>query len=119
MKKILSLALAAVLLVGMVFALVSCGDIASGKYEDARGNVIEISGNKMIMEEDGVKITYKYSVDGDKILVTFDDIECEDEAVQEMVDAYKATLEAAGEQSYPFEETDNGFKMAGNEYTKK
>lgn len=125
MKKILSLALAAVLVVGMVFALVACGDIASGTYKTAAGMEIEIDGNKMIT--DGV--VYKYSVDGDKITLEFDSIELSDEEREEMeaagmdVDALieqaEARYEEMGAQELAFEETENGFKIGGMEYTKQ
>ena len=130
MKKILSLALAAVLLVGMVFALVSCaGDIADGTYESAYG-VIEIDGNKMKQgdEEEGY-VVFKYSVDGDKITLTFDEIEIpkdtkkalEDAGVD--VDAYIEQAESYyAEEStveFPYEETADGFKMNNIEYKKQ
>ena len=75
MKRILSLVLVCVLLVGTVFALASCGKTLSGKYVDALGaTAYEFSGNKVTMYL-GQKVvaegTYKIEAKDDKETITF------------------------------------------------
>ena len=119
MKKILSLALAAVLLVGMVFALVSCaGDIADGTYKSENGMEIVVDGNKITV----VGVTYKYSVDGNELTMEIDDLDDEVKAqleeagmdVDEYIDAMNEKLEPM-----EYEETADGFKLEGVEYKKQ
>ena len=134
MKKIISLVLSAVLLVGMVFALVSCGgDIADGVYK-AGASEIEIDGNKIKMETPmGFIVVGKYSVDGDKITIEYDSLELSEEmkeiaelagtsvseAVENLEKQYADALAEEFAGTYDFEETDNGFKMDGLEYKKQ
>ena len=75
MKRILSLVLVCVLLVGTVFALASCGVTLSGKYVDALGvTAYEFSGNKVKMyvgQNVVAEGTYKIEGEADEQTITF------------------------------------------------
>ena len=140
MKKIVSALLVCFLLVGSMFALVSCGgDIANGTYvyesEYGYKQTIEIKGNEFIMVQDGgdegkLEIVFNYEVkeDGDakKIYLTYKEMNLEtddaeikaafNEGKAEMEEQYKSDNYTAG---IPFEQTEKGFKISGMEYTKK
>lgn len=85
MKKIISLVLVCVLLVGCVFALASCGKSLSGDYKDAlTGNIVySFSGSKVTVTVDNFigddsvyegKYEFVQNEEGvyDKIVFTFD-----------------------------------------------
>lgn len=118
MKKILSVFLACVLLVGCICTLASCGKSLSGAYEadlavvevtydfKASGKVVltlePIIGNEMSFEG-----TYEFNDDGDKITIAFDG---EDEDAEK----YAGTMSfAEGE-----EDGDAYIKLSGVKYEK-
>ena len=97
MKKILSLALVCVMLVGMLCTLASCGTMLSGKYELATttyefkgnkytkttetliGNVVESGTYKITGEEGDREITFTYEQDGEEKTETYDFSQAEKE----------------------------------------
>ncbi|MBR5817768.1 MAG: hypothetical protein IKY62_03890 [Clostridia bacterium] len=78
MKKIVSLALALCLIVGVMLSLTSCfGAIPSGTYTIGNSKTeIEVNGSKMTMKEEimGVEIGFvlSYKVRGDEITLTYE-----------------------------------------------
>ena len=82
MKRIISALLVCVLLVGVVFALASCGKTISGKYVESitKLSYYEFSGSKYTycvgenvrqegtykIDEESGKITFTYEIDGEK-----------------------------------------------------
>ena len=126
MKKTLSAILVCILMLGCVLALASCGDIPGGKYESKVSGIdIEISGDRFIVLEDGVKGIAKYKVEDNKITLTFDKVEYvgDDADEREEFNANKATIGAAFEQMFcgehDYEKTDDGFKMGIWTFEKK
>lgn len=83
MKKIVSALLVCVLVVGMLFALTSCGKTLSGKYkENFTGNVIyefDMFGNvtktvdNLFGDDTVTDGKYEINEEGDKITFTFGD----------------------------------------------
>lgn len=120
MKKIVSVALALLLLVGTMLALVSCGgDIANGTYK-AGALEIEIKGNKWIFEEEGNKITYKYSVEDDVISFEYESFTTDEELTDEQRAAFDGAFATeAALKGGKFEKTDDGFKIGFVTYTKQ
>ena len=134
MKKIVSALLVCFLLVGSMFALVSCGGtkIDNGTYEaDDMPMTLKVSGNEMTMlqEEDGtsVEIKFTYEIKADEaedakegaevIVLTYKDtnIELSDEAEAaltealeymglETIDEYIAQMKEQMEEMYKDEE---------------
>lgn len=147
MKKIVSALLVCFLLVGSMFALVSCGatKIDNGTYESEFMTVI-VKGEDfkmtydladMGLDELGVEgsmeiiFTYEIKADededakeGDEVLVlTYKEfkLDIDDAEIKEMVEQMMNPEEMAEEMSEPvsFEKTDKGFKIDGMEFTKK
>ena len=130
MKKIISMALALCLVVGVMFALTSCfGAIPGGTYTaDGLSGIEEaefkVSGSKMVytIEEDETKInfTFTYEVKEDKITVTYegDDYEGDASLVKLAISAAEVVLKAAltGEKS--FEKGDGYFKIGEIKFVK-
>ncbi|MBQ4072062.1 MAG: hypothetical protein IJD51_06610 [Clostridia bacterium] len=135
MKKIISMALALMLVVGMVFMLASCSGISNGTYlvagdEEVEGASIEVKGDKMILKleqemmgyEIVASVTVTYVIDGDKITTTYESCEIGGADIPQTVkDIIISGIEEgfAEPQVASFEETENGFKMDGVEYVKQ
>ena len=85
MKKIVSALLVCFILVGSMFALVSCGGgIKNGTYKSEDGMTVKINGDNLTLveEEDGMtmEIKYTYEIKDDKITFTWGDAEAEENA---------------------------------------
>lgn len=126
MKKIISLALIAVLCLSF---LIACGGgpIANGTYANEDGNEIVVKGNTMTMVEtednESVKMTYTYEVNEDKtkITLTFDEVEYngDDEEIKASIEAMKEqmTKDENKTQELAIEITDNAFTLDyGHDY---
>lgn len=101
MKKIISMIMVCVLLVGMLFTLASCAKL-SGTYEDESGLVsYTFKGKNFSAEALGVEIEGTYKIKGDEITFTY---ELMGEEVEETVS---------------FEKDGNTIKIGGVELTKK
>lgn len=133
MKKIFSVALACILLVGMAFTLVSCGGI-KGTYEFSEGDMtqtvtfsrkaLEMSmtqGDKTVT----IEYTYELNEDETKITLTPADEEAFKEAMAESagIDVSEIPAQALEEMLKPqemtFEKGDDFVKIDGITYTKK
>ena len=130
MKRIVSALLACILLVSSLFVLTSCfgGGIPNGTYESKLlGTELVVQGNTLsltqMVDDDGIKMTYTYKLNADKdeITLTFKDIKAIGDNAEIKSAVEEAKKEAASESIDPmdFELTENGFKLAGTEYTKK
>lgn len=142
MKKIVSALLVCFLLVGSMFALVSCGGngIKNGTYK-SEDTTIKVSGDTftVVEEEDGEEIemiyTYELSEDAKKITLTPKEVKYsgDNASIKQYVDAMNAAIEALDEltgdeltealenlvNETEFEKTDKGFKIYGDEYIKQ
>lgn len=134
MKKILSAFLVCVLLVGTVFALVSCGGL-SGTYEfseDGMTQTVKFSGNNLEVtmtyedETETMKYTYELNDDETKITLTMS----KEDAKKTLADMTGADvseitdemLEQAGmlePQELDFEKGEDFVKIDEIKYTKK
>ncbi len=71
MKKIISMIMVCVLLVGMLFTLASCG--LSGTYEDEYGlTTYTFKGKEFTCEGLGMEIEGTYEIKGDEITFTYE-----------------------------------------------
>ena len=114
MKKIISLALVCVLLVGAALALAACGKTLSGKYSyeflGVEAMSLDFSGNKVSLviasqEEQAIEGTYEISEnDKGKTVISFDFGE------EDAADDFNGEL--------AFEEGDGFIKIAGVKYEK-
>ena len=120
MKKVIRITAVALLVVMLTLALAACGKTLSGEYAAEKlgtGVALEFDGNKVTAT---IKVaTIKlgevegtYTIDGDKITLDFVD---EDAAEDEDVKEYLAGING----EFDFEETEDGIKIDGVEYTKK
>ena len=105
MKKIISVILLSVLLIGAMLCFVGCKKIEKGTYVSTDGNIVEISGKNFVytVGDTTYECTYKIKKDEDdpnrqKIYITFED--------GETVDFY-------------YTKHEDGFEFAGQKYTKK
>ena len=129
MKKIVSMAIALCLVIGVMFALTSCAPIPGGTYtadglQGMDAAEFKVSGTKMIytIEKDDTKIdfTFVYEVNEDKITVTYegDNYEGDSILVKAAVSAAEVVLKGAlvGEKS--FEKGDGYFKIGVIKFVK-
>lgn len=130
MKKIISLALALCLMVGVVFALTSCfGAIPGGTYnvEGLTGFDItefKVSGSKFVYEEkvedETVKFTLNYKVADDKITIEYgsSSYSGDSTAMKFAVGLVETALKAALVGEHKFEKGDGYFKVGLLEFVK-
>ena len=130
MKKIISMALALCLVIGVMCALTSCGAIAGGTYNVDGLSGLEItqfkvSGSKMIytIEEDDTKIdfTFKYEVKEDKITVTYEgnNYEGDNSLVKVAITVAEVALKAALVGEKTFEKGDGYFKIGAVKFAEE
>ena len=130
MKKIISIALALCLVIGVMCALTSCGAIAGGTYNveglsGLEATQFKVSGSKMIytIEEDDTKIdfTFKYEVKEDKITVTYEgnNYEGDNSLVKFAVATAEVALKAALGGEKTFEKGDGYFKIGAVKFVKE
>ena len=130
MKRIISMALALCLTLGIMLALTSCGAIPGGTYNiDGLSGLdvteFKVSGDKMIytVEEGDVKIdlTFKYEVKDDKITVTYegDNYDGDNSIVKLAISGVELILKGGlvGEKS--FEKGDGYFKIGYVKFSKQ
>lgn len=111
MKKIISLVLACVLLIGCVFALGSCTVLYAGTYENKgllTTTTIELKMDGTVTYSIGsVSVVGEYEIEkndsGDLVI----DLDFEDGSIAEMIDG-----------DYPFEKGDGYIEIAGVRYDK-
>ena len=118
MKKTIRIIAFTLVVVMVCLAFAACGKTLSGEYTAEIGST-GIAGGKTTYKFSGSKVTItvvagiagfekstsfegKYKIDGDEITFTFEDGEAS---------SYNQTL--------PFEETEDGIKLAGIEYKKQ
>ena len=117
MKKIISFLLVAVLAVGVMLSMVSCGgDIEDGTYKCDNGAVIEVDGNKIIMTAEDVTTEFKYEIDEETNTLTFKFHKSNNEQVTAHYEGLDEEMQST---TVPFEVIEGGFKLAGNEYKKQ
>ena len=121
MKKIVSVALAVLILTCTVFSLVSCGAIDGGVYSATGYDEVKVSGSKFVIaDEDGNVVTYKYEVEGDTITTTYESFEPHEELNEWATISVEAGAKiVAIALSGSFEKIDDGFKINGIKFTKK
>ena len=105
MKKIITLMLSAVLIVGMMFTLVSCGNKLSGLYE---GTLIdlEFSGSKVVasLGDEKLEGTYKIEKDDDgKKTISFDFVDTSEES-----SSLEKAIDDLLKGKLPFSESEDG-----------
>ena len=130
MKKIISMALALCLVIGVMCVLTSCGAIAGGTYNvdglaGLEATQFKVSGSKMIytIEKDDTKIdfTFKYEVKEDKITVTYegDNYEGDNSGVKAAIIVAEVALKAALDGEKTFEKGDGYFKIGAVKFVKE
>ena len=117
MKKIISFLLVAVLAVGVMLSMVSCGgDIEDGTYKCDDGTVIVVDGSKLEMTYKEVTTEFKYEIDEETNTITYEFHKSNNEQV---TNQYEGLDDAAKVSTVPFEVIEGGFKLDGKEYTKQ
>ena len=117
MKKIISFLLVAVLAVGVMLSMVSCGgDIEDGTYKCADGTVIVVDGSKLEMAYDGVTVEYKYEIDEETNTITYEFHKSNNEQVTAQYEGLDEEMQST---TVPFEVIEGGFKLDSKEYKKQ
>ena len=127
MKKIVSLALALCLIVGVMLSLTSCfGAIPSGTYTIGNSKTeIEVKGSKMTMKEEimGVEIGFvlSYKVSGEEITIKYEKAiyDGDSETIKGLIADMETEFAEEFEGTFDFEKGDGFFKMDGVTYNKK
>ena len=133
MKKILSLVLVCVLLVGCVLSFASCG-MMFGTYENDLLNVtwefsLHNATKTVELGEEEYQVVYTFKIKDDEIELTPKKYvtESENELVQEIIEEYNEKIEDAKEdgsmddlvETYEFKKTDDGIEIGKIKYEKK
>lgn len=130
MKKIVSTLLVCMLLVGSVFALASCfgGNKLSGTYEAtvAQNAVVSLTfdGDKVTytvpgLDEFGIEgLSGTYSIEDDKITMTFTSPDIENDTLQSTVDSIVSSINAQLK-NVDFAKDGDTITIAGQDFTKK
>ena len=117
MKKIISFLLVAVLAVGVMLSMVSCGgDIEDGTYKCADGTVIVVDGSKLEMTYGEVTVEFKYEIDDETNTLTYKFHKSNDEQVTAQFEGLDENMQSI---TVPYEVIEGGFKLDGKEYKKQ
>ena len=117
MKKIISFLLVAVLAVGVMLSMVSCGgDIEEGTYKCADGSVIVVDGSKLEMTYGEVTVEFKYEIDDEANTLTYKFHKSNDEQVTAQFEGLDENMQST---TVPFEVIEGGFKLDSKEYKKQ
>ena len=118
MKKIISFLLVAVLAVGVMLSMVSCGgDIEDGTYKcDDDSPVIVVDGSKLEMTYKEVTIEFKYEIDDEANTLTFKFHKSNNEQVTAQYEGLDEEMQST---TVPYEVIEGGFKLDGKEYKKQ
>lgn len=128
MKKIISLALALCLAVGVMFALTSCfSAIPGGTYTVGdTDETVEVKGDKITMQQEiyngvTVGIVVSFKVDGEEITLTYDSViyDGDNAIVKGIIEEMEEELGEEVNGTFAFEKGDGYFKIDGVTYNKK
>ncbi len=108
MKKTVRIMVLVMAVLTVVLVLASCGNKLSGDYATAV-TTYSFSGSKVTIKGVTGEASGEYEIKDGKITITLDDVS--GGIVADAMKIYEGTFD--------FEETDNGIKIAGVEYTKK
>lgn len=117
MKKIISFLLVAVLAVGVMLSMVSCGgDIEEGTYKSGDGTTIVVDGSKFEMSVGEVTTEFKYEIDDEAKTLTFKFHKSNSEQATAYYEGLDEKMQST---TVPFEVIEGGFKLDGKEYKKQ
>ena len=117
MKKIISFLLVAVLAVGVMLSMVSCGgDIEDGTYKCADGTVIVVDGSKLEMTYGEVTTEFEYEIDDETNTLTYKFRKSNNEQVTAQYEGLDEEMQST---TVPYEVIEGGFKLDGKEYKKQ
>ena len=124
MKKAISAIIVCLLLLGSVFALVSCDSIEDGRYVSSSGIAFELIDGSFVVSSDTARGYADYEIDDGKLILTFDKVEYignPDKASE--FEESRAVVEARFKnevcRTFKYEKVDDGIVLDGLKFVKQ